>query len=123
VTGLRDPVAFRLLLSRLLLGGVTASAALMAAGLLAALAVGWTGSLTGAAPVMHDVGDFSGALAGVLDLRPFAIVQLGLLVLLATPVLRVATSLVAFALEGDRLYALISALVLAVLLTSIFLVR
>ncbi len=119
----RDAVGFRLLLSRLLLGGVSVAAALMAAGLLSALAVGWAGSLTGAPPVTHEVGDFSRILAGLADLRPFAIAQLGLLVLLATPVLRVATSAVAFAFEGDRLYALISALVLAILLTSIFLVR
>ncbi len=119
----RDAVGFRLLLSRLLLGGVSVAAALMAAGLLSALAVGWTGSLIGAAPVAHEVGDFSRTLAGLADLRPFAVAQLGLLVLLATPVLRVATSAVAFALEGDRLYALISGLVLAILLTSIFLVR
>jgi uncharacterized membrane protein len=119
----RDAAGFRLLLSRLLLAGVSLAAGLMIIGLLSALAVGWTGSLVGAGPVSHEVGDFSQALPGVLELRPFAIAQLGLLVLLATPVLRVATSVVAFALEGDRLYALISGVVLAVLLTSIFLVR
>jgi uncharacterized membrane protein len=123
VISTRDAAGFRLLLSRLLLVGVSAAAGLMVIGLLSALLVGWTGSLVGAGPVTHDVGDFSQTLAGVLDLRPFAIAQLGLLVLLATPVLRVATSVIAFAIEGDRLYALISGLVLAVLLTSIFLVR
>ncbi len=95
----------------------------MAIGLLSALAVGWTGSLIGAEPATHEVGDFSRTLPALLELRPFAIAQLGLLVLLATPVLRVAASVVAFALEGDRLYATISGLVLAVLLTSIFFVR
>ncbi len=123
MTGLRDAVAFRLLLSRLLLAGVSVAAVLMALGLLAAVTVGWSGSLIGAHPVIHDVGDFSQVLTGLLELRPVAIAQLGLLVLLATPVLRVAASVVAFALEGDRLYATISGLVLAVLLTSIFFVR
>lgn len=119
----RDAAGFRLLLSRLLLAGVSAAAGLMVIGLLSALVVGWTGSLVGAGPVSHAVGDFSETFAGVMALRPFAIAQLGLLVLLATPVLRVATSVVAFAIEGDRLYALISGVVLTVLLTSIFLVR
>lgn len=119
----RDAAGFRLLLSRLLLVGVSLAAGLMVIGLLSALAVGWTGSLVGAGPVSHQAGDFSQTFSGLLALRPFALAQLGLLVLLATPVLRVATSVVAFAMEGDRLYALISGVVLAVLLTSIFLVR
>jgi uncharacterized membrane protein len=37
--------------------------------------------------------------------------------------MRVASSVVGFALEGDRLYAAITLIVLAVLLGSIFLVR
>jgi len=41
-------------------------------------------------------------------------------VLLATPVVRVAASCVAFALEGDRLYAGITLAVLAILLVSLF---
>jgi uncharacterized membrane protein len=123
VTTTREAAAFRLLLSRLLLAGVSLAAGLMVIGLLAALAVGWTGSLLGAGPVQHEVGDFSRILPALLELRPFAIAQLGLLVLLATPVLRVATSMAVFAVEGDRLYAAISAIVLAVLLTSIFVVR
>ncbi len=118
-----DGVAFRLLLSRLLIVGVSVAAALMAVGLLSALAVGWGGSLLGAQVATHATGDFSGIGEGLVHLRPFAIVQLGLLVLLATPVLRVATSVLAFALEGDRLYAAVSGIVLVILLTSIFFVR
>lgn len=45
-----------------------------------------------------------------------AIIQLGLLVLIATPVARVALSMAAFALQRDRLYVAISAVVLALLL-------
>jgi uncharacterized membrane protein YfcA len=48
-----------------------------------------------------------------------AIITLGLLVLLATPVLRVAVSIGAFALEHDWLYVGITTLVLALLLSSI----
>ena len=56
-------------------------------------------------------------------MRPIAIAQAGLLVLVATPVVRVGVSLVAFALERDRLYAAITAAVLGLLLVSLFAVR
>jgi len=45
-----------------------------------------------------------------------AVVQLGLLLLIATPVARVAFTLVAFALQRDRLYVLVTTIVLALLL-------
>jgi len=123
VIAARDAAGFRLLLSRLLLGGVSLAGLLMAVGLVSALFVGWAGSLTGAAAASHGIGDFSQTLPALADPRPFAIAQLGLLVLLATPVLRVGASVVAFALERDWLYAAISGLVLGVLLMSIFFVR
>jgi uncharacterized membrane protein len=50
--------------------------------------------------------------------NPLAVIMAGLLVLLATPVLRVAVSVVAFALEGDLRYVTITFLVLLVLLAS-----
>jgi uncharacterized membrane protein len=45
-----------------------------------------------------------------------SIVQLGLLLLIATPVARVALTLVAFILQRDRTYVGVTALVLALLL-------
>ncbi len=56
----------------------------------------------------------------LLALRPQAIIALGLLLLIATPVLRVAVSVVTFALERDRKYVIITLIVLAILLFSIF---
>ena len=47
-----------------------------------------------------------------------AIVMLGLLLLIATPVMRVAFSILAFAIERDRLYMTITVVVLALLLLS-----
>lgn len=47
-----------------------------------------------------------------------AIVMLGLLLLIATPVLRVMVSVVAFALERDRRFVLITGAVLCVLIGS-----
>ena len=49
-----------------------------------------------------------------------AIMQLGLLVLIATPIVRVMFSVAAFAIEGDRMYVFFTMLVLTVLLYSLF---
>jgi uncharacterized membrane protein len=49
-----------------------------------------------------------------------AIVQLGLLVLILTPILRVAMSAVAFVAEKDRLYVALTLVVLGLLLYSLF---
>ena len=50
--------------------------------------------------------------------RGQAVVMLGLLLLIATPIARVAVSVVAFVLERDRIYVAITAVVLALLLLS-----
>ncbi len=57
-----------------------------------------------------------GILHGAVALDPRAVVQLGLLLLIATPVARVALTLVAFLLQRDRLYVAITAFVLVLLL-------
>ncbi|MBX6770461.1 MAG: DUF1634 domain-containing protein [Chloroflexi bacterium] len=59
--------------------------------------------------------------ADLLALRPRAIIDLGLMLLIATPVLRVAVSVIAFLVEDDLVYTAITLFVLAVLLTSFFL--
>ncbi len=51
--------------------------------------------------------------------NPMAIIQLGVLLLIATPVARVAFLVGAFALERDRMYVIVSATVLVILLGSI----
>lgn len=48
------------------------------------------------------------------------IIQLGLLLLIATPIARVAFSAVAFAIERDRMYVVFTLIVLGVLLYSLF---
>lgn len=52
--------------------------------------------------------------------HPLGVIQLGLLLLIATPIVRVAFSAVAFAAEGDRMYVAFTLIVLAVLLYSLF---
>ena len=56
---------------------------------------------------------------GALALSARAIIQLGLLLLIATPVARVAFSAVAFAIERDYMYVVITLIVFAVLLFSL----
>ncbi len=58
-------------------------------------------------------------VGGAIALRSRSIIQLGILLLIATPIARVAFSLAGFALERDRTYVLITAIVLAVLLFSL----
>ena len=57
-----------------------------------------------------------GIVHGVAALDSAAIVQFGLVLLIATPVMRVALTLVAFALQRDRVYIALTAVVLALLL-------
>ncbi len=49
-----------------------------------------------------------------------AIIQCGLLLLIATPVARVLFSIIAFALERDRLYVVLTVIVFLVLIYSLF---
>lgn len=60
-----------------------------------------------------------GILADAGDVRGRGLIQLGLLLLIATPVARVAMSALAFALERDRLYVTLALIVLGVLLLSL----
>lgn len=55
-----------------------------------------------------------------LRFRSDALIQLGLLVLISTPIARVLMSAVGFGIDGDRLYMTVSSIVLAVLLFGLF---
>ena len=71
---------------------------------------------TGEPPELRSVG---GILRAVAAGHPDAIVQLGLVLLIATPVARVAMSLVAFVLQRDRIYIVVTTIVLALLIFSL----
>jgi uncharacterized membrane protein len=59
-------------------------------------------------------------LAGLAELRGQAIVVLGLLILIATPVMRVAVSILLFLEEGDLIYVAITSTVLILLTLGFF---
>ncbi len=105
-------------ISWILQGGVITSSALIVIGLL--LLPTRPGGLE-----VHRVLNFPRTLAdvwaGLLIMRPQAIIVVGLLLLIATPVIRVAVSVVAFALERDRLYVVITLAVLTILILSFLL--
>lgn len=61
----------------------------------------------------------AGVAQGAVKLQSRAIIQLGLLLLILTPIARVVFSAFAFALEGDRMYVVVTLIVLAVLLYSL----
>jgi uncharacterized membrane protein len=66
-----------------------------------------------------DLRSVSGILSDVTDLHSRGLIQLGLLLLVATPVARVAFSVFAFARQHDFTYVVLTLLVLALLLYSL----
>ncbi len=78
---------------------------------------------------MPEYSVFSGVPRNLRDLREIidiawqirsvGIIQLGLLLLIATPVARVIFSVFAFMIQRDYMYALVTSIVLAVLILSI----
>ena len=109
-----------------LIGGV------LRAGVIAAAAVTLAGGIWhlaqsgNAAPDYHifrgepaELRSLRGVLRGIAQGHSESLIQLGLLLLIATPVARVAFSVAAFALPRDRLYTAITLVVLAVLLASL----
>jgi uncharacterized membrane protein len=68
----------------------------------------------------HTVG---ATLESLMALRGQGFILVGLLVLLITPVMRVAVSIVAFAIQKDRAFTIITTIVLAILLVSFVLGR
>jgi uncharacterized membrane protein len=59
-----------------------------------------------------------GIIHGILTFRGRAIIQAGIVLLIATPVLRVIFSAIGFIMEKDHLYTFITLLVLAVIFVS-----
>jgi uncharacterized membrane protein len=103
------------IIGNLLRTGVALSAAVVAAGGV------WYLAANGAAPAgyrhFHDEARGLRSLASLTP--PQVVILIGLLILIATPIARVVFSLIAFAMERDRTFVTITAVVLGVLAYSI----
>jgi uncharacterized membrane protein len=66
-----------------------------------------------------DLRSLWGIVRSAAHLESVGLMQLGLLLLIATPVARVAIAVVGFALERDRLYTIVSLIVLVILALSL----
>jgi uncharacterized membrane protein len=66
-----------------------------------------------------DLRTIGGILHSAVQLHSEAMIQLGLLLLIATPIARVALAVLGFYREGDRLYTVVSLIVLAILIFSL----
>ena len=66
-----------------------------------------------------DLRTLRGIVRAALGLHARGIIQLGLVLLIATPVARVAFSVFAFAVERDRMYMVFTLMVLGILILSL----
>lgn len=113
-----DDAAMERIMGRLLQAGVLLAAAVVTAGgamyLVARHAAHPDYRVFAAKPVQlrHP----STLWQGILHGHPSAIIDLGILLLVATPICRVLFAVIAFSVERDRLYVAISLTVLAVLI-------
>jgi uncharacterized membrane protein len=121
----RRRVDVETLISATLRIGVTVSVAIMFAGIVLMFAHHHdyfssrpaVGELTNSREVFAN--SIGAVLRGVRELHGQSVAMLGILLLIATPVVRVAISVGLFAVQRDRRYVLITGLVLALLLTSL----
>jgi len=118
----RDEEVFDRRIAALLRFGVLLSASVIAAGAAVYL---WKRS--GTLPDYHvfrgepaELRSVASIVLEATSLSGRALIQLGVLLLIATPVMRVLVSVIGFALQRDWMYSLITSIVLGLLLFSLF---
>lgn len=102
-----------LAVSKLLRIGVVLSALVIIMGMLKLSITGDSGYVDNIYPTT-----ITGVIEGLLALKSYAIIQTGLLLLILTPVFRVAVSILVFLKEKDYLYVGITSLVFVILIIS-----
>jgi uncharacterized membrane protein len=70
--------------------------------------------------VPYFIHNTSGIINAVFNFKGQAIIQLGILLLIITPIIRVAFSVIGFIIEKDYLYTVITLIVLLIILISMF---
>ncbi len=99
--------------------GVIASASIICLGLIVLASRGFGLDGTRIDATIPYPRSLAALITGLLSLDPASIISLGLLTLIATPFMRVAVSIVAFAEEGDWQYVAITAIVLGILVAGL----
>lgn len=102
-----------ILISKALRFGVILSAVTIGLGLLLLIITrnsGYTGSSFPTSPV--------NIIKGLFLLKPYAVILTGILILILTPVFRVAISIITFFKEKDYLYVAITSIVFIILIIS-----
>ena len=109
------------IIGNLLQAGVLLAAAIVTVGGLLYLAQHYSQhvSYRSFQPGGPDLRTLAGIVQSAASLHSEGLIQFGLLLLIATPVARVAFAVVGFALERDRLYVVVSLIVLAILAFSL----
>ena len=101
-----------LVISYVLRGGVMCSAALIALGVIRYV---WLGPRQ----LAHMPATLGAIWSDAWQGNALALIMAGLIVLLATPILRVLASILIFAIERDQKYIIITTIVLVILLVSL----
>lgn len=122
---LKDPESMNGVVGSVLRYGVIISAAVIILGLIELVAASGTSDVSGSIvynPNAIPHGNFdvslSGLLSGLIGLQPYPLIELGAIILIATPASRVLVSIFLFAAEGDSVYVAVTAVVLSLLLFS-----
>jgi uncharacterized membrane protein len=121
---LRDPETMNTVIGNVLRYGVILSGLIVVVGILRLVSIEGssetTSFLTYGAAVPHDSfpTTFSALMSGLASFNSYSIIELGVIVLIATPVSRVLISVFLFAAERDDLYVAVTATVLTLLLFS-----
>ncbi|MFP3283333.1 MAG: DUF1634 domain-containing protein [Nitrososphaeria archaeon] len=101
--------------------GVLTSIAFILAGLALLLARGGAADVLGTnSPLNTSTISPAAVASGLTSLDPLSVILLGLTLLIATPILRVALGIASFARERDWLYVLITSIVFVNLMIAIF---
>lgn len=73
-------------------------------------------------PVNTGILDYSMVYRGLIMLEGLSIILLGLIVMVATPILRITLGILVFIFEKDGVYVLVATITLILILLAIFLV-
>jgi len=123
----RRKVDFNTVIGKVLRYGVITSFVVIGVGSVLLFAEGQTGyyQLTSAGQLIQRNASLTAPgvlIQGIASAKPYVIIDLGLLILFGTPVARVFVSIFLFIEEGRRAFVLITIMVFALLMFSIFVV-